>query len=261
MSRVCDIKNRTGWRKVLGKIVFKIKRNGVDYLLCFIAANMLVFCCDVPVLKGFEMYDHTGKDFLYDISMALLTTIFIYFLQKKYTQFVQIKKYDKIIYMQCQEVFECVKEIVRMTTGQYDYLNISRELVVAELKKNDIDSTGAKFYVDNEELVLRKAILFMDKKMLQRIDLILGMPFVDADLLDILYELRTLDMHKKWEDMLLNAEGHLYTIEEEKGNSYGGLHCQFNKESVIADGIEQCIDKIKEIYIILEEVYGYSCLI
>lgn len=190
--------------------------------------------------------------------MALLTTIFIYFSQKKYTHFIQIKKFDKIIYMQCQGVAECIKEMVWMITGDYDYLNIRKELLLDKLNSIDIDEMGSKYYVDNKELILKDAILRMNRQMLQRIDVILGLPFVDADLLDVLYELRTLDMHKNWEEILLNANGHLYTIAEEKGNSYGGLHVQFNRESEIANGIEQCIDKIKKMRIVLEVVYGYK---
>lgn len=69
----------------MSKLRYILKRNFIDMILIILAINMLIFCCDIPVISGFELYDHSGKDFLYDISMALLTTIFIYFLQKIYT--------------------------------------------------------------------------------------------------------------------------------------------------------------------------------
>lgn len=47
----------------MDKLRYRIKRNWLDGILVFWAINMIVFCCDIPVLKGFEIYDHTGKDF------------------------------------------------------------------------------------------------------------------------------------------------------------------------------------------------------
>jgi len=86
------------------RLRYIIKRNFVDIILIIFSINMIVFCCDLPVIEGFELYDHTGKNFLYDLCMALFTTICIYFLQKQYTHFMRIKKYGKMIYIQCRDV-------------------------------------------------------------------------------------------------------------------------------------------------------------
>lgn len=218
----------------MSKLRYILKRNFIDMILIILAINMLIFCCDIPVISGFELYDHSGKDFLYDISMALLTTIFIYFLQKKYTHFMQIKRYDKIVFIQCRGVVECIQEMVRMITGETDYLKISNDVVENKLKEIDIDNEGAKYYENNEELILKDAILKIDSKMLQRIDVILGMPFVDGDLRDVLYELRTLDIHKQWEEMLSNSNGHLNTIKQKEGKSWGGIHIYLHREREIS---------------------------
>ena len=65
-------------------------------------------------------------------------------------------------------------------------------------------------------------------------------------------------MHKNWEEIFSNANGHLNTIAQEKGESWGGLHIWFNREEEIAAGIVQCIEKIKKMNKILQVVYGYS---
>lgn len=240
------------------KLKYMIKRNFIELILIIIAVNMLIFCCDYPVIKGFEIYNHTGKEFYYDFCMVLLTTIFIYLSQKVYMHFSQIKKYDKLIYMQCENITECIKAMVWMITGEYDYLNVSKNLLLSNLKDIDIYNTGSGHYLNNKELLIKDALLSEDRKMLYRIDTLLEMSIVDSDLRVVLFELRTLDMHKEWEDRLLNANGHLDTIEQEKGNSLGGMHADFYRERCIAEGLEQCIGKSKEIKRILEIVYGYK---
>ena len=147
---------------------------------------------------------------------------------------MQIKRYDKIVFIQCRGVVECIQEMVRMITGETDYLKISNDVVENKLKEIDIDNEGAKYYENNEELILKDAILKIDSKMLQRIDVILGMPFVDGDLRDVLYELRTLDIHKQWEEMLSNSNGHLNTIKQKEGKSWGGIHIYLHREREIS---------------------------
>lgn len=231
----------------------------VDVFLIVLAINLLIFCCDLPVFEGFELYNHTGKGFMYDISMTLLTTIFIYFLQKKYMNFTRRKKYMKVVVIHYMDVVNCIKEMVFMITRQIDYLNVNGALIKNALDKVDIDEVGSGKYENSKELTLREAILQQDRKMLYGIDAILLMPFLDEDLRDMLYELRTLNVHRNLEKFLTNADGRRTTIKQEKGESLGGIEFHFTREQEIADEIIQCVEIIKKMNKMLKSIYGYEC--
>lgn len=242
----------------MDEFLYRVKRNCMDVILIILAIIMLVFCCDIPVIKGFEIFDHTGKDFLYDIYMAMLTAIIFYFLQKQYTHFVRKRKYEKIVYYQCQTVAECIKSIICMITKENDYDKITVDVLNDSLQNINFYTQGSACYMNNKELILIHAIIREDKRLLQTVEDILEMPFIDNDLLDILYGIKTLSIHKTWEEIYENENGHIETIKQGVGESWGGIYCRFDREKQITTGMMECVDKIKEMNLVLKVIYGYT---
>lgn len=247
------------FKKNMEELLYRVKRLSVDIVLLIILIFMSIFCCDRPVYKGFELFDHTGKMFWYDFCMAIITAILIHFIHRLYLFFTIRRKYERIVYNQCKDIAGFIKEIIRMIVGTYEYEEITKEYLQDKIKEIDFHAQGAKYYEKNEELILCDAIKRVNELLLEKIDNIIELPFMDKDLIGIFYRIKTLAINEIWREIWENDIGHLKTVKEKREESYGGIywHCDRTEEIVI--GILEYIDILRSMNVALKVIYGYTC--
>lgn len=236
-----------------------IKRiNGIDIVLLFIAIICLIYCCDLPVWKGFEFWDHTSQPFIYDLCMAVLTAISFHIIQRIYNFYTVTLKCERLVGEECVGVRTSIQRVVYLITKQNDFKGITREYLINLYPTLDFHNQGSGELFHNRELVLIDGIMKINNLMLARIDRLLSMSAIEPELSIALLKIRSATINDYWRMLSENHGGHTETVLSQKGLSAGGLFIGDFSPAQWADAFLEYKELIDAIDAARHNMYGYD---
>ncbi len=222
----------------------------MDFVLMFLCFVSIIYCCDIPVIKGFEVFVNNHDSMLYGVGLSVIAAYIFYFFQVIIPRFLRFRRTRSIGYTKLYEVEKSMIKVFSFLQGEIPNLGImiSQEFIKKYLEKINIFYEKSRYEIQNHrELSVFEAIVYYDNKIISLIDEILSMQYLENKYEKILLKLKNSRLHSVFEQWAMNLPGEYehYNIDSNKGTSTG---YNWVNIKVVNEDIFSSIDEYFNIY-------------
>ena len=222
----------------------------MEFVLLLLCLVSIVYCCDAPVIKGFEVFINDHDSMLYNIGLSIIAAYIFYVFQVTIPRTLRFRRTRNIGYTKIYEVEKSMIKIFSFLQGEIPNLDItvSKELIKDHLEKIDIFEKKSRYEIQNHsELSVFEAIAYYDNKIIMLIDEIVAGQYIKNKYEKGLLSLKNSKIHlviEQWKSNLPGEYEH-YDInsKEEKSTGYNWVNIEVVNSEIISS-----IDEYLSIY-------------
>lgn len=162
----------------------------------------LIYCCDIPVINGFEVFVNSHDSMLYSIGLSIIASYIFYIFQVVIPQILHFRKTRNIGCIKLYEIEELMIMVFSVLQGKIYYpdskkpVNEQNEAIKKHLDDIDIFCESSRYEIQNhKELSVFEALLYYDSKIMLTIDEIIAGQYVEDHYLKILLDLKKAKLH------------------------------------------------------------------
>ena len=216
-------------------------------LLCLVS---IVYCCDAPVIKGFEVFVNNHDSMLYNIGLSIIASYIFYVFQVLIPRVLRFRRTRNIGRSKLYEVEKSMTKVFSYLQGEaYNpEITVSKELIKNHLEKINIFMEKSRYEIQNhKEFSVFEALTYYDKEIIMLTDEIVAGEYIKNKYEKILFALKISKFHEvleRWKNNLPGEYEH-YNADSKKENRTG--YNWVNIEAVNSDIISS-IDEYLSIY-------------
>lgn len=220
----------------------------MDLILLFFCLISIVYCCDIPAFKGFEIFINNHDSMFYGIGLSVISAYIFYIFQVIIPRFIRYKQVRSIGCAKLYDIENLMAEVFSILQDNIDrpITEISGESVKSYLDKIDIFNKNSGYKIRNhKELSLFEAIEDCDIKIISLVDEVLSNQYLETKYEKTLCKLKISRFHsvvEQWKNNLPGEYEH-YNSEENGMKGYIGVN---NK--VINSDLASAVDEYVNIY-------------
>lgn len=220
----------------------------IDFILLFFCLISIVYCCDIPAIKGFELFVNNHDSMFYGIGLSVIAAYIFYVFQVIIPKFIRFRQVRNVGCNKLYDIEKLMAQVFGLLQGDINkpVMETSKESVKSYLEKIDIFTKNSRYVIQNhKELSLFESIAYCDHKIISLIDEILSNQYLVSKHEKILLKLKLSKFHsvmELWENNLPGEYEH-YNAEEIGMTGYIWV----NPEAINSD-IVSAIDEYLNIY-------------
>lgn len=229
----------------------KLEESKVEFGLLLLFLLSIIYCCDIPVIKGYEVFVNNHDSMLYGVGLSVIAAYIFYVFQVIIPRFLHFRQTRNIGNTRLYEVEKSMAKVLSFLQGEPPNpgrIPLSKELIRNNLEEIDIFYEKSRYEIHNHrELSVFEAITYYDDKTMSLIDEIFSGRYLEYKYEKILLKLKTSRLHtafELWKTNLPGEYGH-FNLDLNKETSVG--YNFVNKEVVNSD-IVSSIDEYLNLY-------------
>lgn len=232
----------------------------MDFMLLFFCLISIIYCCDIPAIKGFEIFINNHDSMFYGIGLSVISAYIFYIFQVLIPRFVRFKQVRSIGCAKLYDIENLMTEVFSLLQDDIDrpITEISKESVKSYLDKIDIFTKNSRCKIQNhKELSLFESIEDCDIKIISLVDEVLSNQYLETKHEKILFKLKISSFHsvvEQWKNNLPGEYEH-YNSEENGMKGYIGVnHKAINSD--LASTVDEYLNIYNKIKKIREKLYN-----
>lgn len=170
----------------------------MNVILLFFCLISIVYCCDIPAIKGFEVFVNSHDSMLYGVGLSIIAAYVFYVFQVIIPRFLHFRKTRNIGRAKFYDIEESMTKVFSFLQGElYKPINeTSKESISNYLNRIDIFTENSRYEIQNhKELSVFEAIVYYDTKIMFLIEEILSGQYLETKYEKILLKLKISKMH------------------------------------------------------------------
>ena len=108
----------------------------MEFVLLFLFLLSIIYCCDIPVIRGDEIFENNHNSILYGVGLSLIAAYIFYIFQVIIPRFLRFRRVRNIGYIKLYEVEKSMTKVFSFLQGSTPNLEIT---ISKELIKNYIE--------------------------------------------------------------------------------------------------------------------------
>lgn len=222
----------------------------MNLLLFFIFLISVVYCCDFPVIKGFEVFVNNHDSMLYSIGLSIIAAYIFYFFQVIIPRTMRFRHTRNVCCTKLYEIEQSMLKLFSLLQGKASVSDdsISKELIEKYLEEVDVFTKKSRYEIHNhKELSVFEAISYHDNKIIALADEIVAGQYIEEKYETILFKLKTSKFHAElefWKSTLPGKYEHFHAdTMKELSTGYVGIDL-----GVVRCGLIASVDEYSSIY-------------
>lgn len=222
----------------------------MEFVLLLLCLVSIVYCCDAPVIKGFEVFINNHDSMLYNIGLSIIAAYIFYVFQVTIPRALRLRRTRNI---GCTKIYEIEKSMIKVFSFlqgeiQNSEIAVSKESIKNHLEKINIFEEKSRYEIQNHrELSVFEAIAYYDNRNIMLIDEIVEGQYIKNKYEKILLSLKNSKIHlviERWKSNLPGEYEHYdINLKEEKSTGYNWVNIKVVNSEIISS-----IDEYLRIY-------------
>lgn len=220
----------------------------IDFILLFFCLISIIYCCDIPVIKGFEVFVNNHDSMFYGIGLSVISAYIFYVFQVIIPRFIRFRQVKNIGWNKLYDIENLMTKIFGFLQGDMNrpVTDISKESVKSYLDKIDIFTKNSGCEIQNhKELSVFESIANCDIKIISVIDEVLSNQYLETKYEKVLLKLKLSRFHSIMEQWKNNLPGEYEHHNMEESGMKG--YIWVNREVINSD-LASAIDEYLIIY-------------
>lgn len=219
-----------------------------DFILLVLCLISIVYCSDIPVIKGFEVFVNNHNSMLYGIGLSVISAYIFYVFQVMIPRFIRFTQVKNIGCDKLYDIETLMRDVFGLLQGDMrePVTETSKEFIKLYLDKINIFTKNSGYMIQNhKELSLFESIVYCDTKIISLIDEVFSNQYLEAKNEKILLALKCSRFHSivgQWKNSLPGEYEH-YNEEEQGRKGYF-----YANRKVINSDLVSAIDEYLNIY-------------
>lgn len=191
----------------------------INLILLFFCLISIVYCCDIPAIKGFEVFVNNHDSMFYGIGLSIISAYIFYVFQVIIPKFIRFKQVKCIGCAKLYDIEDSMTRVFGLLQGDINkpVAETSKKSIKSYLDKINIFNKNSRYEIQNhKELSLFESIVYYDTKIMSLIDEVLSNQYLENKHVKILFKLKVSSFHsvvEKWKNNLPGEYEH-YNTEE-----------------------------------------------
>lgn len=197
----------------------------IDILLLVICVICIIYCCDFPVWLDLQFLVNDKNSMWYGIGLSIIAAYVFYIIQVFILAHIRKVKYKHLVFVKLEEIASCMGNTISILAGKVyaEWKDIDYVALVSEnLEAKNIFSDGARVNKNYKEMVIIDALWENEEKIHKAVMELISLNIAQEKIIKVLLEIEKLKLRNSAQDLAQNKPGNITTIEQTKGNSYGG---------------------------------------
>lgn len=193
----------------------------MEFILFALFVVSIIYCCDMPVIKGAEVFVNNHDSMLYGIGLSIIASYIFYVFQVIIPRFLHFRQKREIGCIKLYEIEKIMIKNLSILQSEiiYSEVDVSKEEIKNYLEKINIFYETSKYEIQNhKELSVFEAIVYNNNKIILLIDEILSREYLENKYEKNLLKLRESKIHLAFERWKENLPGEYERYKYEKGS-------------------------------------------
>lgn len=89
----------------------------IDFILLFLCLISIIYCCDIPAIKGFEVFVNNHDSMFYGVGLSVISAYIFYVFQVIIPRFIRFKQVRNIGCAKLYDIEKLMIEVLGLLQG------------------------------------------------------------------------------------------------------------------------------------------------